>query len=173
MWSTDLHAAPIACNMELFEDVGVAVDARVDFSNCKYFKDASGGSICAKNKGLDVLKFDNWKGFGLDPCPALKREQFYWRYVGDPGFELIDFVICSHPAANCELYLPFDVSLVVYATTRLEFGRNDSHVHWRRPNIDDSSPARWLEWAETIVALAKGERNVIAANNAYDAAYIE
>ena len=40
----------------------------------------------------------------------------------------MDAFVCHHPAANCELFLPFNRSLIVRATTWLDFGRHDEGV---------------------------------------------
>ena len=47
--------------------------------------------------------------------------------------------VCSHPAANCELFLPFDRAILVHLTTRLEFGRHDANVEWRVPFVGKAS----------------------------------
>lgn len=85
----------------------------------------------------------------------------------------VDVVICSHPAANCELYLDFGKPLVIYATTRLEFGRLDRFVEWRKPFITDSSLGRWQAWVATVKRLASQPWNAVLANNWYDAHYIK
>ena len=84
---------------------------------------------------LKVLSFDNWRGFSLDPCPNLLRRQFFDAYKNDEEFRRVDLFVCSHPVANCELFMPFNRSILVYATTRLEFGRYDADVAWRKQFI--------------------------------------
>lgn len=44
--------------------------------------------------------------------------------------------------------------MLVYATTRLEFGRNDRFVSWRVPYIGRHSPRRWEEWIRSLRAIA-------------------
>jgi len=72
----------------------------------------------------------------------LSESRFFDAYKRDPEFWRVDLFICSHPAANCELFLPFNRSILVHATTRLEFGRFDGLVDWRKPLIDARSPGR-------------------------------
>jgi len=47
----------------------------------------------------------------------------YEAYKDDEEFKRIDAFICSHPAANCEIFHMLGTPLVMYPTTRLEFGR--------------------------------------------------
>eukprot|EP00965_Chrysotila_dentata_P056132 1860433-Pleurochrysis_carterae.AAC.5 len=58
----------------------------------------------------------------------------------------------------CELYMPFNRSLLVLASVNLELGREN--------------PQRWAEWVASLRAIAASPRNVVAANNRYDAEYI-
>eukprot|EP00959_Pyramimonas_sp_CCMP1952_P365535 7655581-Pyramimonas_sp.AAC.1 len=94
---------------------------------------------------LRVLTNHGMQGFGMEPCMTRVRKLFYDAYRRDAEMERVDVVICSHPAANCELYMPLNKTLVVYATTRLEFGRHDDMVQWRQPHLDNKSPARCPE----------------------------
>jgi len=101
------------------------------------------------------------------------RELFFDAYRRDAEMARVDVVICSHPAANCELYMPLNKTLIVYASTRLEFGRHDDVVEWRQPYLDSKSPARIARWIENLRRIASVPGNVIASNNMYDAKYIE
>ncbi|KAL9645632.1 hypothetical protein ABK040_015847 [Willaertia magna] len=165
LWTSDFHAAPIACNRDLLTQVGIVTHAEIDFGNCIFFEDT------CKNR-LKVLHHDNWRGFSLDPCPNNLRREFFEAYKNDAEMQRVDAVICSHPPANCELYLPFNKSLIVYATTRLEFGRNDRFIDWRKPYMTPANKHRWAQWIDNLIRIAKNPRNVIAANNLYDAHYI-
>ena len=55
--------------------------------------------------------------------------------------------------------MPFNKSLVVVASTRYEIGRHD--------------PRRWKAWNANLKAIAAHPRNVVAANNRYDAEYVK
>lgn len=109
--------------------MGARLHGEIDFSNCIFRP-----RLCKQR--LKVLRFDEWRGFSLDPCPSQLRRKFYDAYRHDEEMRRVDLVVCSHPAANCELFLPFNVSLLVYATTRLEFGRDD-------PCVSDATNAMW------------------------------
>ena len=166
VWTTDIHVGPPACNVGILNEIGAKLHAEVDYYNCKFHK-----SFCKKR--LKVLKFDNWSGFSLDPCPSRFRERFFEAYKNDPEFRRVDLFVCSHPAANCELYMPFNRSLLVYATTRLEFGRNDKLVDWRKPFMSNRNQNRWEGWVDNLKRIAARPGNVIAANSMYDVRYIE
>ncbi|CAG9462694.1 unnamed protein product [Pedinophyceae sp. YPF-701] len=165
MLSVDLHAGPIACNMDLFYDIGVEVHPEIDFNNCIFF------NTCKDR--LKVLDFDDWRGFSLDPTPEDLRRDFFEAYRNDPEMQRVDMVICSHPAANCELFLPLNKPMIVYLTTRLEFGRNDEVVAWRKPYISENSPHRWKQWVANIQTMAEDPKHIFAANNLFDAAYLQ
>ena len=163
----------MACSVPLFKAVRASITAKIDFGNCMYFSDSTGETSCAEQRNLKVLKNVDWNGFSLDPCPNSLRSKFYEAYKLDDEFRDVDVIMCSHPAANCELYMPFNKSVIVYATTRLEFGRFDEHVSWRKPYINSHSKQRWFDWVQNLKVLAGRKGNFVAANNVYDAKYIE
>jgi len=35
----------------------------------------------------------------------------------------MDAVVCSHPAAGCEVYLALDIPIILFVTTRFDLGR--------------------------------------------------
>jgi hypothetical protein len=71
----------------------------------------------------------------------------------------VDAVICSHPSGGCELYMPFNTSVLIWATTRFEQGRELDAV-------------RMAGLVRNVRAIASLPWNVVAANNPYDVAYI-
>lgn len=169
LWTTDFHAGPVACNMPIYRDAGAVTHAEVDFENCRYF------GFC-KNR-LKVLEHDNWRGFSLE-CrgkqPDELKKDFYKAYRNDPEFKRVDAFVCSHPAANCELFMQFNKPVIVHATTRLEFGRHDGGVFWRRENWNEKKgKASWESWLKTLIRIKEDARSVIAANNLYDVHYIK
>ena len=165
VWSVDFHGAPVACNVPVLKEAGIVVHAEVEFGNCRFF------GLCKDR--LRVLGFDDWRGFSLETggrTPEDLKAVFYDHYKDDKEFARVDAFMCSHPAANCELFVPFNKPLVIYVTTRLEFGRHDAGIDWRQPHIKADAPARWRAWVETLIDLAKDPRNTVAANNLYDVA---
>ena len=165
VWSADFHAGPMACNEQLIAELGVRVHSEVDFSNCNLHP-----HMCKSR--LKELSFAAWRGFSLDPCPAVLRRSFFDAYKQDEEFSRVDMFVCSHPVANCELYMPFDRAILVYATTRMEFGRFDENVPWRVPYMRKPpyhrADARWAEWVHNIRRIASRPGNVVAANNMFD-----
>lgn len=71
----------------------------------------------------------------------------------------VDAFLCHHAAGLCEAFMPLNKSLVVVASTRYEIGRHD--------------PSRWRLWNDNLRRIAAHPRNVVAANNHYDAAYVK
>lgn len=173
VWTSDFHVSPIACDAVLLEgpEINAVVKAEVDFQNCVHYP-----KYCMKT--MKVLSFDNGRGFGfgLDPCPYQVKSRFYDAYYQDPEFWRVDLFVCHHPAANCELFLPFNRSLLIHATTRIEFGRSDDAISWRRPYLLGKSgggdDARWKSWVATLQLLASDVKHTIAANNYFDVHYI-
>ena len=166
VWTNDLHVGPMACSEPLLESLGARVHSEIDFNNCVWHP-----HMCRRR--LKVLTFDSWRGFSLDPCPNAMRRAWFEAYKNDEEMRRVDLFVCSHPAANCELFLPFQRAVLVYATTRLEFGRNDKHVAWRAPYIGRQSGPRWAEWVANLRRIAEREGNVVAANNMFDVRYIK
>ena len=94
---------------------------------------------------------------GMHPSPRLIRD-FYAFYKDQIEMNLVDAFVCFHPAAMCELYMPFNRSMIVIASTRYELARYE--------------PEQWHEWNENLIAISRDPKNVVAANNRYDAEYI-
>lgn len=60
---------------------------------------------------------------GLSDKDASVRERFFRAYRNDPVMLRMDAVVCSHPAAGCELFLPLGMPIILYVTTRFDLGR--------------------------------------------------
>jgi len=58
-----------------------------------------------------------------------------------------------------ELFMPFNTSIIVIATTRYEQGRHEAK--------------RWLELNQNLRQIASNPYNIIAANNRYDQEYVK
>jgi hypothetical protein len=71
---------------------------------------------CAVN--LRILSQDN----GLNPNSETRR-QFYEYYKKDSLMMTVDVFVCFHPAAMCEIFMPFNRTIFVIASTRYELGR--------------------------------------------------
>ena len=170
LWATDFHSAPVACNLPIYKMAGAVVHSEVDYGNCVY-----AGSC--RNR-LEVLGVEGNLGFALKSArysdPAELKRAFYQRFKDDDEFNRVDAFMCSHPAANCELYLQFGKPVIIFATTRLEFGRHDRFIDWRQPDWDEGEgKRRWREWVQTLMKIGTDPRSTISANNLYDLKYIE
>ena len=154
----------------MFATLNIDVEAEVDVPNCKYFQNGRGENLCASGRGL---RNDQNRGFSLDPHPNNTRRRLYTHFSANGDFSRADVVFCSHPAANCEIYLPFDKSILIYNTQRLEFGRDDEFVWWREPIIGADRRERWEHWVHNLKAISRSKANVVAANNMYDVTHME
>ena len=86
-------------------------------------------------------------------------EEFFAVYGSDPEFQSVDAFVCQHPAATCELFVPFNRTIIILATIRYDNGRL---------GVSD-----WMRWNDGLTRIAADERNVVAANNQYDVQYIQ
>jgi len=66
----------------------------------------------------------------------------------------VDAFLCLHATSMCELFMPFNRTLIAIASTRYEIGRHDK----------DS----WMLWNENLRRIASHPHNTVAANNRYD-----
>lgn len=155
-WSTDYHIAPIADVVDLFRSL-----CRTE-KLCMKVIDNSFSGACGRKFGgrkpscaaADLRVIEQANAF--DACdgggPHAFRKAFYDAYRGPrSALQRVDAFVCNHPPALCELYMPFNKSIVVIASVNLEFGREN--------------PARWAEWLASLRRIARDKRNVVAANN--------
>jgi len=85
--------------------------------------------------------------------------QFYMSYRDDPAMLSVTAFLCTLPVSMCEAFVPFNKSLVIVASIRYEQGRGE--------------PERWQALNSLLASVASNKRSVLAANNLYDAKYIE
>lgn len=125
-WTVDFHPAPAVCNIPVYRDIGVVLHPEVDHHPfCEY------GGVCRDRMNTIFGLGQYMVGFSLDPDHWVLKRDFHELYKDDPEYHRVDMFMCSHPAANCELFELFQKPMVVFATTRLEFGRDDTHISWR------------------------------------------
>ena len=89
--------------------------------------------------------------FSLDPTLIPK---FFEAYKNEPVMQSLDAFLCYDPPAICQLYEPFNNSMIIIASNR--------YYTTREPKD------RWKTWNENLVSYASDPRNVVAANNRYD-----
>lgn len=96
-----------------------------------------------------------------EPHTALgegRIKNFYSVYGKQAEWQSVDAFVCLHPAATCELFVPFNRSLIIVTTTRYDAGRK---------SIGD-----WRRWNDRLARIVADDRNVVAANNQYDVEYM-
>ena len=71
----------------------------------------------------------------------------------------VDAFACFHVPSLCELFEPFNKSLIILSTIRYELGRFGKE--------------RWTKWNQNLIRYASMPWNVVAANNRYDVEYIK
>ncbi|CAF0819703.1 unnamed protein product [Rotaria sordida] len=144
-WSSDYHISPIHDLKHLLIPLGVRFIDKSLSGSCSLT------DTCAKN--LRILSSHN----GMNPNKAI-RKQFYNYYKNHSLMNRVDAFICFHPAAMCELFMPFNRTIIIIASTRYELSRF---------SVDE-----WNEWNKNLRIIASNPRNIVAANNLYDAEYI-
>ena len=96
-------------------------------------------NTCARD--LKILSTVN----GMNPNQAIRR-QFYEYYKNDSLMNQIDAFVCFHPAAMCEVFMPFNRALIVIASTRYELAR--------------FSADEWNEWNKNLRIIASNPRYI-------------
>ncbi|ELT91522.1 hypothetical protein CAPTEDRAFT_195351 [Capitella teleta] len=147
IWTMDMHMATIKDLVHRLTPLGVEFTWKSMSLHCK-----------APNDCGESLKIVN-KNNALHLNDSLIAD-FYEAYKDDAEIHSVDAFVCFHPAAMCQLFIPFNKSIIIVASTRYEIGR-------------DESVTRWMKWNDDIRELAKDPKNIIAANNLYDAHYLE
>lgn len=129
----------------------ILIPMGVEFFDKSLSHSCSRTSTC--NSPLLILTREN----GMNPSNEISLK-FYEFYKNQIEMNLVDAFVCFHPAAMCELYMPFNRSMIIIASTRYELSRFE--------------PDEWKKWNENLIKISQDPKNVIAANNLYDAEYI-
>ena len=163
VWSTDIHSAAIADARYNLGRHGVALEARnADGLYCKQM--AAQGASCVGSGGVvaDPTVAAAWTvaaRFGrYSQLARLSQRHFYAAVSGDAAFAAADAVVCQFPAAQCELYLPFNKPIIFYPCHRFDHGR-----------LSAPSVARW---AANMRVLAQRPNTAVLATNEYERHYI-
>ncbi|CAF1234777.1 unnamed protein product, partial [Adineta ricciae] len=145
IWCNDYHISPIYDIKHQLKPFNVEFLDKSLSGACHETK------TCAKN--LKVLHVGN----AMMPTEKV-RQEFYEAYKNDVEMNRVDIFMCFHPVAMCELFMAFNRTIIVLASTRYELGRYKKEA--------------WMNWNKNLQIIAKNDRNVISANNLYDAEYI-
>lgn len=145
IWTLDLHPSPAACNIPIYSQINAILHPEIDH---KPFCDFYG--VCPQRLEPSAFSLGKFmSGFSLDPDYKIAKTNFMNHYRKSEEFKRIDIFMCSHPAANCEIFEEFlnleerPKKLVLFFTTRLEFGRNDMNIGWRQRTV-----SKWNAWSE-------------------------
>lgn len=144
LWSSDFHISPIADAKWILNQLHTKVIDKSLSSHCHLT------NTCQTD--LRIINQEN--GINLGDCPNNLRRSFYQSYRNNKEFLSSDVILCTHASSMCELFMPFNKSLAVIASTRYEIGRY--------------SAERWKEWNQNLERIASKTQNLIAANNRYD-----
>mmetsp|Transcript_23224 Transcript_23224/g.74743 ORF Transcript_23224/g.74743 Transcript_23224/m.74743 type:complete len:525 (-) Transcript_23224:210-1784(-) len=145
IWSSDFHITPIA-------DIKSVLPA----DEFRVIDKSLSGHCHLTNTCATDLKV-------LTPKNAINmhcryRKQFFEAYAQDPEFAAVHAGICTLVIGNCELFMGFPKSIILYIATRYDLGRN-------------GSPDTWKALNENILRIASKPYNAVVANNVFDALY--
>lgn len=149
IWTNDFHIGPIQDVKTFLQPMGVVfIDKNLDETRCHLTKS------CAGRKSMKIINTKNAE----DVNNSLIR-MFYEAYQNDTEMQSVDAFACFHIPSLCELFAPFNKSMIIISTIRYERGRFEE--------------TRLREWNENLVRYASIPWNVVAANNRYDVEYIK
>ena len=147
-WANDFHISPTMDVTQLFAEWGVTVIEKSLSGHCHLTHScASDLKVLNKQNGMNLVGGDRLKA------------SFFEAYKADPVMENVDAFLCFHPSSMCELFMPFNKSLIVAPSTRFELGRE--------------APPAWSAWVENVRRIAKSPRNAVISNNRYDSEYVK
>jgi hypothetical protein len=159
-WSSDLHVAPIGDMRNLLvKPFNMTIIDKSMSGHCHFVGTCQTDLKVLPGINVFELNAPGTKEGGPQDCKNDVRERFYAEYKSDPEMLTVDAFFCHHLASICELYMAFDRPLIVVASTRYGLGRGPA-LHWSK-------------WNDNLRAIASNARNVVAANNKYDAEYIK
>lgn len=120
--------------------------------------DCGAWGVCAKPE-RHLMDYDSVMSACGPPANANQyRRDFFNHFKNVPFFKNFDGFICAHPAAVCEMFMPFNKTLIMVLTIPFDHGRENRE--------------RFLLWRKEIQQIVKDPRNVIVSNNLYDREYM-
>ena len=149
LWSTDYHITPIADLKYLLSQFGIKI---ID-------KSLSGACGSMKTCAQDLKVLTTGNGYHVGTNPERLSRQLFEAYKDDEEFRSVDAIVCFHPIATCQLYMPFNKSLIMISSTRYEHGQHDAE--------------NWLRFNWMLQLASHNPRHLIGGNSVYDADYIK
>lgn len=148
-WSSDFHISTVADIKSTLQNYNIMFIDKSLSNHCHLT------NTCER----DLKIIHKLNGINLGQCPNKIKRDFYNEYRCNKEFLSVDAFLCTHATSMCELFMPFNTSLIVIAATRYEIGRHDAK--------------RWKEWNLNLQKIASNPYNIVAANNKYDLEYIK
>lgn len=151
IWSSDFHIAGPADVKDVLRNWGSGVTIRDESlsGHCQLT------DTCASK--LTVLNSTN--GITLGPCPNEFKRKFWHEYRNNLLFLDVDAFLVTYAVGLAELFMGFDLPIIIVVPVRYEVGRLSTQS-WRRLN-------------ENLRNIASDRRNTLAANNKYDLEYLK
>lgn len=116
IWSSNFHPSPVADIKNLLEPLGVRFIIK-DLSSkyCEHFNTCSSTENGEHQSPLKVIDKDNILAMNHleELIPA-----FHAAYHNDTEMQSVDAFLCCDPPGACELFEPFNKSVIIVATTR-------------------------------------------------------
>lgn len=148
IWSMEYHIAGIRDTKHLLTPMGVRFIDKSLAGMCDIT------NTCKGKKSLKIINSKNVLNFNYSLIP-----KFYDAYKDDDEMKTVDAFFCFYPTAICEIFMPFNKSLIVMSPTRYEVGRFGMR--------------RWTKWNNNLLQIANTPGNVVAGTNLYDVNYIK
>ena len=105
LWVMDQHVTPVKDIKNLLPPLGVKIiDKNLDHFRCKHDECLPGPRII-NARNVDALNV------GI-------MRSFYEAYKDDPEMRSVDAFVCFHMASVCEVYIPFNKSIIIISTHR-------------------------------------------------------
>ena len=92
---------------------------------------------CVKSKScaIDLPGIVWGNGNTLCPTPHATRREFFEKFKADKAMAAVDIFLCAMPAAMCELYMPFNRSIIMLVSTPYSpTDRSPKHSNPTPPN---------------------------------------
>ena len=148
LWSTDFHITPIADLKYLLSQFGIRIIDKSLSGSCNSMK------TCATD-----LKVVGGNAYHVGSNPERLSRQVFDAYKDDEEFRKVDAIVCFHPIATCQLYMPFNKTLIMISSTRYEHGQSDVE--------------NWLRFNWMLQLAGRHPRHLVGGNSVYDADYIK
>ena len=153
IWSSDFHIAGPADVKDVLRNwhVGSGVTIRDE--------SLSGHCQLTKTCTTQLKILNSTNGITLGSCPNEMKRKFWYEYRNNILFRDLDAFLVTYAIGLAEVFMSFDLPIIVVVPVRYEVGR--------------LSAQSWLRLNENLRNIALDSRNTLAANNKYDLEYLK